>query len=293
MSRPRAQQQPFSLDEKQADPILQRRGKWVKSNPAVDDELALREEYQNLGKKPFGELIADTKLFDALQDKKSKEEYLQYLKLGQQLVDPKDPLSQQRAFQVVPELKSVPEEQFDEDLAMQEWIRLLLRDGASIGPEDHKRLLALMQPDVIIPTSPVWDLDGSFTKLAGWSGILSFGDTKIPFISGEVIFRPTSWAINTKKLNTYTMNLIPVKVALLRRVYPGCRAMDLKPSSGYKPVYRPDGYSYLPDEKGGNRVATELDKWYDEVFIKKDSVITEKQTENKFIDWWKGKTESV
>jgi hypothetical protein len=276
-----AQRQPFSLDEKQTDPVLQRRAKWVKPGP-LDDEMVLRQEYQKDHKGTLGELVlTDDKFFNALEDKKAKEEYLQYLKVGQQLVDPEDPLSQQRAFQIVPELKSLPEEQFDEDLAFQEWIRLLLRDGATMGPEDHKRMMTLMRPEVIIPTGPVWDLDGSFSALTVWSKSLPMSQNPIPKVSSEVIFNPSQWAIKDKdKLNQYLKQLIPVKMALLRRVYPGCRAMDKQPSSK-------SGDSYLPNNAGESRTRTKLDDWYEEVFIQKQSVITGNPTTNKYFNWWK------
>lgn len=280
-----ALQQPFQIDPKSTDPVLQRRGKWVQPGP-YDDEMQMREDYKDHYDGKWGKLVlSDSKLFDALDEKKSKEEYLQYLKLGHKLVDPNDPLSQQRAFQVVPELKSIPEEQFDEDVAFQEWIRILLRDGTILGAEDHKRMMTLMRPEVIIPTAPIWDLDGSFSTLASLKNI-KIEDAIIKQVTGEVIFNPTPWAIDKKKLTGYLKELIPVKIALLKRVYPGCRAMAKEKAPDDADI------SDMPflGMDSDPAIKSKLDAWYYDVFYIKKSVITNKATDNNYWKWWTGHT---
>jgi hypothetical protein len=99
-----------------------------------------------------------------IQDKQDQIYQQNKLKLASALIDPQHPETQERAYQIMPALKKVPESHLLDEVAMQMTLNSLIRDGVLKGPEDLDFILYILNPEVNLPLTPLWDLAGVFTK---------------------------------------------------------------------------------------------------------------------------------
>lgn len=74
-------------------------------------------------------------IIDYFKDKKEQEAYLTELALAEYLIDSKRPETQEKAYAMFSELQSVPDEYYQTNLALQEALRTLLRDGQIRGKD--------------------------------------------------------------------------------------------------------------------------------------------------------------
>ena len=94
--------------------------------------------------------------------KKAKDaEYLNYLELASNLIDIKHPESQERAYSLVPELKSEPESYFQEQLKQQLILYHMLQVGQVTNREEMDFLYMMLAPDYKLPTNYLWDFGGA------------------------------------------------------------------------------------------------------------------------------------
>ena len=100
-------------------------GHFIRPN-ARDGDIAIK---QQLARDPtqFGVVHATDEDVSYIKSKKDEEYNYRSLRLGQYLIDPERPESQDHAFAVFPELKEYPDEYHRDNLAVQEALRTMLR----------------------------------------------------------------------------------------------------------------------------------------------------------------------
>jgi len=171
---------------------------------------------------PYGVPVMDDKVIDYLTDKKKAEDSLSELRLAAYTIDPKNPQSQERAFQNFPQLKEYPDQAHMQNLSMQEALRTMLRDGTVGGPEDLSLLRAVLREDFRLPVFPVWDevgilLDG---KGADQDGIAAYLNNMQKWYS-RGLFNPRKWnAVSNDAFTEFQNNL---KVRIVRHLFPALR----------------------------------------------------------------------
>lgn len=110
------------------------------------------------GTKELGEKIMTEEVVDYVQEQKKKQQWLNFLNFAQNgLIDLDDPRTQEEAYQLVPELKSVPDRYFEELVGTQMTIRNMLRDGKLRGKADALLLYDFLQPSRKLPLQAIWD----------------------------------------------------------------------------------------------------------------------------------------
>lgn len=109
-------------------------------------------------------------LIEFAQRQKWKQDEFAKLSFARHLVDSRDPNSQEYAYQLVPQLRDMPEEAYEEMLGIQTALRIMLRDGKLHGKEDFELLYRILDEDFEIPLTPVWDETG---QILGQSGVLA------------------------------------------------------------------------------------------------------------------------
>jgi hypothetical protein len=205
-------------------------GHWVRPDRRDTDFEIRRQLLQTGGDKgpdgvstPYGQMTAGNEVIDYLKDKKKQEEYWYQLKLGSYLIDPKRPETQERAYEMFPELKDYPEQYHGENLALQESIRTMLRDGKLGGQDDNALIAHIMRADFELPLFPVWDPEGIIIKDAAKAG------NYFQMLEGYVkrgLFNPRRWGVNEADVPADRDRAVfqkMMKAALLKRLYPGLR----------------------------------------------------------------------
>jgi hypothetical protein len=196
-------------------------GHWVKPDPRDTDMKIRRELINNRdgGGTPFGLMTAGQEVIDYLKEKKDQEAYWDELRLAGYLIDSQKPETQEHAFTVFPELKEVPEQYHIQNLAIQEALRTLLRDGRIAGKDDNSLIYHIIRPDFVLPIFPAWDPEG-----------LIIGDQQLRSQLLELqyenaqagLFSPRNWGIQHPNRAMQNIQLT-IKRMLLRRLYPGLR----------------------------------------------------------------------
>jgi len=153
-----------------------------------------------------------------LQEKKNQEVLNQEMKLGSYLIDEKRPESQDRAFELYPELKEYPESYRNQNLYMQEALATILRDGKLTNREDNRFLQFIFRPDTELPLTPLWDPEG--VMLAGAVKQPSFLKA-LPEYLKLGLFSPRKYSASELEANKILQQKIKIMIA--RRVYPGLR----------------------------------------------------------------------
>jgi hypothetical protein len=106
-------------------------GQWYRPDKR-DTDYKIRQDLiggNANGATPFGVMTAGEKEIEYLKDKKKQEEYNFQLRLGSMLIDPQRPETQEKAFSIFPQLKEYPDDYHAQNLAVQEALRTMLRDG--------------------------------------------------------------------------------------------------------------------------------------------------------------------
>jgi len=196
-------------------------GHWVKPDPR-DTDMKIRRELINnnpAGSTPFGIMTAGQEVVDYLKEKKDQESYWEELRLAGYLIDSDKPDTQDHAFNVFPELKEVPEQYHVQNLAIQEALRTLLRDGRIAGKDDNSLIYHIIRPDFQLPIFPAWDPEGLIIgdqQLKSELLALQYANAKAG------LFSPRNWGIKDASRQMEAVQK-KIKMMLLRRLYPGLK----------------------------------------------------------------------
>jgi hypothetical protein len=85
----------------------------------------------------------------------------------------------------------------------------------------------------------------------------------------DAVWKPEEWVIDKAKLEAYKQAFRPVKIEILKRLYPGLRRLAKKPKIG-----------------GALSGEDQLTNWYIKHFETRDAVVTDAPTEDKYLYWW-------
>jgi len=199
-------------------------GRFIPQDEKDTDMKLLKDVQNNENRTPFGTVSVDPKmLIDYYKTKKNQKDYTELLELGSLMIDEKDPSSQKRAYSVLPELEKIPEAFFQEQFAFQASIYQMLRDGQVRGREDLETLKFLLRKDVMLPLTPLWDLNGFIIKsIEGTKDWKAFQLAK----TQKGYFNPFKWTADSLD-NTVPQALQKVqllaKTVILKRLLPGLR----------------------------------------------------------------------
>jgi hypothetical protein len=204
------------------------RGQYIRGDKK-DDDLEFKEQLLETGKvkgqgalaggqlpgfTKWGMLTLDKDTEQALKDKKYQEENMYLLALGAQQIDPKNPMTQEHVFEMLPELKTYPDEFHMQEVAVQEALRGMLRAGKIGGKTDLQLIATVIRDDFELPLHALWDPDGMIMRQAV--------DAKTPAeayveANKRAIFNPFKFAVqdggNAKELQR------KVKRMILRRLF--------------------------------------------------------------------------
>ena len=127
--------------------------------------------------------------------------------------------------EIYPEFRSVPEEHHRTQLAIQEALRTILRDGKIRGRDDNALIAKIIRDDFVIPVFPAWDPNGVFL-----SGMEPFNRLTRKGIKMG-LFNPRQWGNGPENYSngdgsTSATLQRKIKRLILRRVYPGLRKAD-------------------------------------------------------------------
>ena len=212
------------LDAQHYPAVYGDKAQWTEPS-SKDRDMMIRRQLLTEGNEdnavtPYGLLTAGPEVFDYLKEKKAQEEYFQNTKMAAFLVDPQRPETQERAFLVAPQLRELPEKQHEKDIAIQEALRVMLRDGFIRGPEDHNLIMQIMKDDYVLPSYPLWDPTGSIiSKLSGVDKEKFYKLQK-----SRAIFNPVRFGLRTTAFPGSADQLTAqrkVKAMILKRLYPG------------------------------------------------------------------------
>ena len=239
-------------------------GHWAHGD-SRDTEMQLRKQLIEAGGKdgngntPFGNLSVGADVLQYMKDKKDQEEYLRTLSTAVYLIDPTDPKSQAHAYSIFPELRQVPEDYHLSDVAMQEALRTILRDGQVKGKDDHLLLMKVCGPDYVLPTHALWDPQGFFSELTRDSPVVSTLVTTNDSSYSFGLFNPRNWGTSTDAVKKLKENQQQkrLKCMILKRCYPYFHKMNLN----------------------------EVEKVYDDVLFKVSPVTNETVT-NAVVPFW-------
>lgn len=198
-------------------------GRYARSDPRDTDKLIK----QQLARDPrqFGTVQATDDDVSYMKSKKDEEYYMRTLKLGQYLIDPERPETQDHAFAIFPALKEYPDEFHRDNLAIQEALRTMLRDGKLGGQEDHELIMHICRPDFELPIFPIWDPQGlTLTGDGDLKGAFQeYLNTGLKNAMATGFLSPRKWDATNAKASDLQLKL---KVMILRRLYPGLRQKD-------------------------------------------------------------------
>jgi len=204
-------------------------GRFIPYDEKDTDMKLLRQIQDDQNRTQFGTVAVDPKmLIDYYKGKKNQTDYTKFLTLGSLMIDEKDPSSQKRAYQVIPELEKIPEAFFQEQFAFQASIYQMLRDGQIRGKEDLETLSFLARQDVMLPLTPLWDLNGFIVDSIKGTKEWKAYQLKM---TQKGYFNPFNW--NPKgPANSVPDEMKAVqklaKIVLFRRLLPGLRNADEK-----------------------------------------------------------------
>jgi hypothetical protein len=223
----------FKLDEERAKELVEAKtyptvygetAKWAEPSKK-DEDMKIRRQLvgtptTTYGATPFGVMTAGPEVIDYLKEKKAQQEWAINTRLAAYLVDPKRPETQERALIVAPQLRELPEREHEKNIAVQEALRVMLRDGFIRGPEDHNLIMEITRDDYVLPVYPLWDDQGSFvTSLNAADKAAIFKKNK-----QRSLFNPVRYAIQEPAIDaTRRAAQRDLKVMILKRLYPGLR----------------------------------------------------------------------
>jgi hypothetical protein len=201
------------------------KGHWTQPS-SKDTDKAIKMQLVKKAEKgvngPFGQIMQSEDDISWMKEKKLQDENWAQTRLLGYLIDPLQPESQDIAYAIAPELKSYPEQVHLENLALQEALRVLLRDGKLGGKEDNALIYHILRPDFKLPLNPVWDPDGLIIKAAAGNYGIKTIDQQLAAARG--LFSPRNWAGIPKRASDQYDDLhTDIKVMILKRLYPGLR----------------------------------------------------------------------
>lgn len=118
-----------------------------------------------------------------------------------------------------PELKDYPEEYHQENLAIQEALRTMLRDGVISGKDDNALIAHIVRDDFILPIWPLWDPEGLVLRQATTSRTIF----EMHLARADMgLFNPRKWGVQSLNLTDEQLRFQrKLKGLILRRLYPG------------------------------------------------------------------------
>jgi hypothetical protein len=239
-------------------------GHWARGSPLDEEFKARRELLQrgnpNYGATPYGIVSVDPDQAIAyMNEKKSQEQWMLETQLGSYLVDPKRPETQEKAFTMFPELTEYPDAHHTNLLAMQESLRQMLKSGTIGSKDDHAMVLEMVRQDFRMPLFPAWDPEGLTLGAAvnaignvnvlmnmKKKGLFNFQKRGLATIEDYGANGPTGGVGPLDAETTLQLNL---KVAILKRLYPGLRDKEYN-RDGDKAVFDYFIKRQSPLEKG-------------------------------------------
>lgn len=221
-------------------------GRYARSDPR-DTDKAIKQQLAR-DPKQFGIVHATDEDVDYMKSKKEQEYYWRSLRLGQYLIDAERPETQDHAFAVFPELKDYPDEYHRDNLAVQEALRTMLRDGKLGGKEDHELIMHICRPDFELPIFPVWDpqgltLTGEGDLKTAFQNYISYG---LKNATQTGFFSPRKWNADAGAQQASELQQ-KLKIMILRRLYPGLRDKDNEEISRFLKTISP-----ATEEEGTN-----------------------------------------
>ena len=92
-----------------------------------------------------------------IRKKKDNAWYLNNLRTAEYLVDPSDPKTVKGLYAIYPELKEVPDQWYQDMVAVQWSLKELLQFGEIRSKDDHALVMHICAPGFVIPRYPAWD----------------------------------------------------------------------------------------------------------------------------------------
>lgn len=188
------------------------RGRYIKPNIKKDTEMNI---WQNLPSEVGTKVVTD-KHVKYFKQKKDEAEKFELLRLASQLIDPRNPETQEFAYAVFPDLYNVPEQTFRDDMAIQLAVRSMVRAGRVNGAEDIALIYRLIASDYVFDITPLWDYEGTITARLNDNNVEYFKQK-----NGYGLFNPYPYLFDeSEKKSDQNLN---IKIALLQRVFPNLR----------------------------------------------------------------------
>lgn len=177
------------------------------------------------GATPYGLVTADpNQLVGYVQNKADKQARMDELRTAEYLVDPKDPRTIKKLYELFPELEKVPEAWYTDYQTLQWTLRDLLQYGEINSREHHNLVMFICSPGFKIPVYPAWDPMGALIETTGtqktWREMVS---------AGQKVSRFNPFRYNSDGVSSGTVDdnfQKEIKGAIIRRLYPACREMD-------------------------------------------------------------------
>lgn len=234
------------------------RGRWTRPDK-YDTRFRTRLELGN--ESALGYQTVGQEDLDYLERKKAQGTFIDLTNLASYLIDPNEPMTQERAYGIFPELETYPDELFQEELSIQMVLRELLKTGMLKGKQDHELIFRIIQPDYKLPIFPLWDPTGEISKQlalsADWR--MLYGEMSEGVFAG--IFNPRKWqsienAYDGREAADQRIQFV-IKTMILCRLYPGIRKIVLplmkqnkiavKDTEGWMSGLRANGASNIAD----------------------------------------------
>jgi hypothetical protein len=230
-------------------------GRWIRPDPR-DTDMRIRRELignDSTGGTAFGMMSAGPEVIDYFKDKKEQEAYLNEMRLAEYLRDSNDPRSGEQLMELFPEFRQIPDEYFRTQLAVQEALRTILRDGKIRGRDDNALIAKIIRPDFQLPVFPAWDPNGALlSKFPEFAALTAQGR-----VFG--IFNPRQWSIYAPSKGTGSADpklQMKIKRMILRWVYPGLKDASDKEMESL--LARISGAKVNPDNNGTSESALSL-----------------------------------
>lgn len=191
------------------------RGRYIKPDFKKDTDMSIWKDLPS----ELGQKVVSDKHVKYFKDKKEKAEQFEVLRLASQLIDPRNPETQDFAYAVFPDLFNVPEQTFRDHVGMQLAIRAMIRAGRVNGAEDIQLVYRVICTDFVFPISPLWDYEGvvlgSISGNAQTQALLQ----NMKSAEGYGLFNPYKYTTN----GTQDLAQMEIKIALLQRLFPNLR----------------------------------------------------------------------
>jgi len=137
------------------------RGNWVEATPEQDDRWAA---YAN-APKALGDKMLPFDEWTAYQKKKrAQQKYLNFMGLSVAIIDQMYPETQERAYAIAPELKTVTEKNFRQEQQKQAFLYHIIQHGRIETREELMFIYEMLDPRFALPDFPLWDMTGEIRK---------------------------------------------------------------------------------------------------------------------------------